>query len=383
MPGPIYFDNNATTRPLDEVVEAMLPFLRDRYANPSSVHQFGQAVRHKVECAREQVAGLIGASPKEIVFTAGGTESINLAIRGTLAATPAGTRLVTSAVEHSAVRRLGEQLAREGVVVDVVGVDGEGRLNLDELADKLTDDTALLSVMYANNETGVMFDVEPIAALATERGVPVHLDAVQAVGKVPIDLSKLPVQLLSLSGHKFHGPKGAGALFVRRRTRIRPLIIGGRQERDLRGGTENVPAIIGLGAAAQAATQTLGETADYVGRLRDRLERGTCDSVPTAGVNGRGAPRIYNTTNVGFRDIEAEAILLLLSESGVCASAGSACSSGSLEPSHVLQAMKVDPRLAHGAVRFSLSRFNTEAEVDRVVEMMPALLDRLTVLHTR
>ena len=383
MPGPIYFDNNATTRPLDEVVEAMLPFLRDRYANPSSVHQFGQAVRHKVECAREQVAGLIGASPKEIVFTAGGTESINLAIRGTLAATPAGTRLVTSAVEHSAVRRLGEQLAREGVVVDVVGVDGEGRLNLDELADKLTDDTALLSVMYANNETGVMFDVEPIAALATERGVPVHLDAVQAVGKVPIDLSKLPVQLLSLSGHKFHGPKGAGALFVRRRTRIRPLIIGGRQERDLRGGTENVPAIIGLGAAAQAATQTLGETADYVGRLRDRLERGTCDSVPTAGVNGRGAPRIYNTTNVGFRDIEAEAILLLLSESGVCASAGSACSSGSLEPSHVLQAMKVDPRLAHGAVRFSLSRFNTEAEVDRVVEMLPALLDRLTVLHTR
>ena len=376
----IYFDNNATTRPLDDVVEAMLPFLRTNYANPSSVHRFGQTVRHRMECAREQVACLIGASPQEIVFTSGGTESINLAIRGAMAAGPGKRHIVTSAVEHSAVRRLAEQLAREGVEVDFVGVDGEGRLDLDELAGRLRDDTALVSMIWANNETGVLFDVERIAALASDRGIPLHLDAVQAAGKVPIDVEGLPVQLLSLSAHKFHGPKGAGALYVRRRTRVRPLVIGGRQERDLRPGTEHVAGIVGMGVAANAARDGGEQVCRQVGALRDRLEQGILQAVSGARVHGAGARRLANTTNIGFAGYQAEAVLLLLSENGVCASAGAACSSGSLEPSHVLQAMKVDPLYAHGSIRFSLSQFNTANEVDRVVELLPALLARLKPL---
>ncbi|MHC4092960.1 MAG: cysteine desulfurase family protein [Planctomycetota bacterium] len=379
----IYFDNNATTQPLDEVAEAMAAVLRDNYANPSSVHQFGQGVRHKVECAREQVAQLLGASPKEMVFTSGGTESINLAIRGVLAANPSQRRVVTSAVEHSAVQRLCEQLVREGYEVEQVGVDGQGQLDFDELAEKTTEQTALVSVLYANNETGVLFDVERIAALTSDRGVPLHLDAVQAPGKVKIDVSALGVQLLTVSGHKLHGPKGVGALYVRRRTRLRPLLIGGRQERDLRGGTENVPGIIGLGVAAEAAALRRPEICRRIAALRERLENGICQAVSNARVNGQGAPRVCNTTNIGFEDLEAEAILLLLSESGICASSGAACSSGSLEPSHVLAAMNVDPRYAHGAIRFSLSQFNTADEVDRVVELLPSLLARLTALSSR
>ena len=333
-----------------------------------------------MECAREQVAGLTGASPKEIVFTSGGTESINLAIRGAMTASPGKRHIVTSAVEHSAVRRLAEQLAREGVEVDFVGVDGEGRLDLDELAGRLRDDTALVSMIWANNETGVLFDVERIAALASDRGVPLHLDAVQAAGKVPIDVEGLPVQLLSLSAHKFHGPKGAGALYVRRRTRVRPLVIGGRQERDLRPGTEHVAGIVGMGVAANAARDGGEQVCRQVGALRDRLEQGIRQAVSDARVNGAGAQRLANTTNIGFPGYQAEAVLLLLSENGVCASAGAACSSGSLEPSHVLQAMKVDPRHAHGSIRFSLSQFNTANEVDRVVELLPTLLARLKPL---
>ena len=236
MAETIYLDNNATTRPLDRVVEAMLPFMRDGYANPSSVHQLGQYARHKVECAREQVAALINADAREIVFTSGGTESINLAIRGTLAAMPAKRRLITSAVEHSAVHRLAAQLAREGCPVDEVGVDGGGRLNLAELEAKITEDTALISVIHANNETGVLFDVGRVCEIAARHGVRVHVDAVQSAGKVPIDVRQWPVHLLTLSAHKLHGPKGVGALYVRKRTRLVPLIVGGRQERDLRGG---------------------------------------------------------------------------------------------------------------------------------------------------
>ncbi|MCP4249398.1 MAG: aminotransferase class V-fold PLP-dependent enzyme [bacterium] len=379
----IYLDNNATTRPLDEVVAAMEPFQRELYANPSSVHQFGQAVRHRVECAREQVAELLGAAAREIVFTSGGTEAINLAIRGVLAADPARRQVITSAVEHSAVKRLTEQLVREGFTVEAVSVDDQGQLDLDELAARISDQTALVSVMVANNETGVLMDVERIATITSERGVPLHLDAVQAMGKVRIDVASLPVRLLSISGHKFHGPKGVGALFVRRRTRIRPLIIGGRQERDLRGGTEFVPGIIGLGAAAEAAAGRIGEVTDKVASLRDRLEAGICRAFPTARVFGQAAPRVCNTTNIGFQALEAEAILLLLSERGICASSGAACSSGSLEPSHVLAAMNVDPLWAHGAIRFSLSPFTTVDEVDRVVELLPELLARLEALNPK
>jgi len=373
----VYFDNNATTRPLDEVVAAMEPFLRTEYANPSSLHQPGQAVRHRIECAREQVAGLIGADSREIVFTSGGTEAINLALRGALAAMPHKRRLVVSAVEHSAVRTVARQLEREACQVDAVGVDREGRLDLDELGSRLTDQTGLLSVMLANNETGVLFDIDRIAALAADKGVPLHLDAVQGVGKVAIDVRRWPVALLSLSAHKFHGPKGAGALYVRKRTRVHPILIGGGQERNLRGGTENVPGIIGLGVAAASAANTGLAEVDRVREMRDALERGLCAAVAIARVNGAGANRIANTTNIGFEALQAEALLLLLSESGVCASAGAACSSGSLEPSHVLQAMEVDPRFAHGSIRFSLSRFNTMDEVRNVVELMPGIIARL------
>ncbi|MFQ5491675.1 MAG: cysteine desulfurase family protein [Phycisphaerae bacterium] len=366
MSDRIYLDNNATTQPHDEVVQAMLPLLSQAYANPSSVHQFGQAIRHRVECARQQVANLLGAAPREIIFTSGGTESINLAIRGTLALRPTKRHVVTSAVEHSATKRLCERLAREGYRIDEIGADQDGRLNLDQFADCICDETALVSLIWANNETGVLADVDPVAALTTERGVPLHLDAVQAIGKVPIDVTQLPVQLLSLSGHKFHGPKGAGALYVRRGTRLRPGIIGGRQERDLRGGTENTPGIVGLGVAAELALARLAEGSKSVGELRDRLERGICRVVPETVVIGGSSPRLDNTANIAFPGLQAEAILMLLSENNICASAGSACSSGSLEPSHVLQAMGIDPRIAHGAVRFSLSEMSCQKRHTKV-----------------
>src|SRR3990172_3746224 len=268
----IYVDNNATTQPLPEVIEAMHACLHDAYANPSSVHQFGQTVRHKVECAREKVAQLLAASPKEIIFTSGGTESINLAIRGGLQIHPHRRRFVTTAVEHSAVLRLAEQLAAEGYAVDYVGVDQQGRLDEAEWADKITEQTALVSLIHANNETGVMFDVPRLAAVAGQKGVPIHVDAVQSAGKVPIDVASWPVQLVSIAAHKFHGPKGVGALYVRRRTRIEPLILGGSQERLLRGGTENVEGIVGMGVASEIAMRDRTRTTDYVRRLRDALE---------------------------------------------------------------------------------------------------------------
>lgn len=379
----IYFDNNATTQPLPEVIEVMAEVQRDTYANPSSVHQFGQAVRHRVECAREKVAQLIGASPREIVFTGGGTESINLAIRGLLRGVIGKRRFVTTAVEHSAVLRVAEELSAEGYEVDYVGVDREGRIDEAEWADKVSEETALASLQHANNETGVLADVERLASAAARRGVPVHVDAVQTAGKIPIDVAKWPVQLVSIAAHKFHGPKGVGALYVRRRTRIEAMIVGGTQERGLRGGTENVEGIVGMGVAAGIAMRDAAEVCRRVGELRDALERGVLASVPFAHVNGRGSERIYNTSNIGFEGLQSEAILMLLSEAGICASAGAACSSGSLEPSHVLKAMGIDERIAHGAIRFSLSRFNTRAEIDHVVAVLPGLLSRLTTLGAR
>ncbi len=357
--------------------------LRDAYANPSSVHQFGQGVRHKVECAREQVAQLVGASAKEIIFTSGGTESINLAIRGGLRIHPHRRHFVTTAVEHSAVLRVAEQLAAEGYTVDYVGVDQEGRLDEAEWTEKITDRTALVSLLHANNETGVMFDVARLAAFAAEKGVPVHVDAVQSAGKAPLDVTSWPVQLVSIAGHKFHGPKGIGALYVRRRTRIEPLILGGSQERLLRGGTENVEGIVGMGVAAEIAVRDCERVKKDVGGLRDVFEAGVLARVPFSHVSGGGTERIYNTSNLAFEGLEAEAILILLSEAGICASAGAACSSGSLEPSHVLKAMGIDDRIAHGAIRFSLSRFNAREEIDHVVSILPGLLSRLTVLSAR
>lgn len=380
MTDRVYFDNNATTQPLPEVVEAVTRNLREGYANPSSVHRFGQAVRHQVECARGQVAQLIGASEKEILFTSGGTESINLAIRGALALHSDRRRIVTTAVEHSAVLRVVERLGIEGYAVEQVGVDESGRIDEAEWREKLSSDTVLASVMHANNETGVMFDVERLAGIAADRGIPVHVDAVQSAGKVPIDVSSWPVALVSLSAHKFHGPKGAGALYVRRRTRIEPLIVGGGQERMLRGGTENVPSLVGMGVAAEIAVRDMQATSRDVTRLRDDFESGVLALHPNARVNGSDAPRIHNTSNVSFESLEAEAILLLLSEAGICASSGAACSSGSLEPSHVLKAMGIEPAWAHGAIRFSFSRFNTADEVKDVLSVLPGLLARLSAL---
>ncbi len=379
----IYLDNNATTRPLPEVVEAMVRSLREGYANPSSVHQFGQAVRHQVECARGQVATLIGASPKEIVFTSGGTEAINLAIRGALRIHPERRHIVTTTVEHSAVLRIMEQLETRGYCVDYVGVDQQGRLDEAEWDSKLTDDTALASLIHANNETGVIFDVAGPAAAAAARDIPLHVDAVQSAGKIPIDVTSWPVQLVSLAAHKFHGPKGVGALYVRRRTRIEPLIVGGSQERLLRGGTEAVPDIMGMGVAVEVALRDGDSVTESVRAMRDALESGILANVANARVNGLGAPRIYNTSNISFPHLEAEAILLLLSEAGVCASSGAACSSGSLEPSHVLKAMGLDESISHGAIRFSLSRFNTRQEIDQVVSVLPDLLSKLTALSSR
>jgi cysteine desulfurase len=376
----IYLDNNATTAVAPAVLAAMLPYFCDQYANPSSVHRFGQEARQAVEHARHQVSALLHCQPREIIFTSGGTESDNAAILGVLAAQPAKKTIVTSVVEHSAVRQPLEHLAKTGYRIIKIPVSPAGRLDLAALAAALADpDAALASIMWANNETGVIFDIPAIADLARAHRVPLHVDAVQAAGKIPIDLAALAgVELLSVSAHKFYGPKGAGALFVRRNARWLPLIRGGPQERDRRGGTENVPAIVGLGAAAEMAAGAIASGAQAsIAALRDRLEAGILQSIPDAHVIGDPASRLANTTNIGFAGLEAEAILLLLSEREICASAGAACSSGSLEPSPVLLAMGIPERIAHGAIRFSLSGHTTQDEIDQTLAAMPPLIARL------
>ncbi len=373
----IYLDNNATTRPLPEVVDAMMPCLDNEYANPSSVHQFGQRVRHAVESSRVLVAGLINASVREIVFTSGGTESINLAIQGLCRVAEGKRRVVTSSIEHAATRSVCDALKKAGYEIVEVGVDRGGRLDMDALGSALTDDTALATVLWANNETGVLFDVATVADLCASKGVPLHVDAVQAIGKVVVDVDRVLVTMLSLSGHKFHGPKGVGALYVRKRTRIAPLIVGGGQERNVRGGTENVAGIVGMGVAAGWCRGSFSEVTEHSGVLRDRLEDGILASCPKAVVHGDRLMRLPNTTNIGFPDVSAEGILILLSQSGVCASSGSACSSGALEPSHVLAAMGVDEATSAGAIRFGVSHFTTPGEIDRVIDLMPGLLARL------
>ncbi|UCE62207.1 MAG: cysteine desulfurase [Phycisphaerales bacterium] len=379
----VYLDNNASTLPLPEVIDAMMTLLREEYANPSSPHQFAQSAKYRVECARQQVADLIGAAPKEIIFTSGGTESINLAIRGFLQANtpePSAGRFVTTMVEHSAVFRVAERLAADGYDVDFVGVDKHGRIDQAEWDAKLTPETSLVSLVHANNETGVVFDVAKLGAVASDRGIPVHVDAVQSAGKLPIDVSSLPISLLSMSAHKLHGPKGAGALYQKRRTRLAPVLLGGGHERNLRAGTENVPGIVGMGVAAEAAKRDCGEFRPRVTALRDRLQRGILEAFPDAHINGLKAERVYNTANISFPGLESEAILILLSEAGISVSSGPACSSGSVELSRVLKAMGLDERIIRGAIRFSLSRFNTPEEIEYVVSLMPQLLSKLSTM---
>lgn len=374
----VYFDNNATTRVLPEVAAAMLPYLSDFYGNPSSIHRFGGAVGQKLLAARGQIAALIGAAdPVEVIFTSCGTEGDNAAIRGMLEARPDKRHIVTTKVEHSAVLGLCQHLEKKGYRVTWLGVDRDGALDLDEVAAALTEDTAMVSIMWANNETGVIFPVEKIAALTREKNLPLHVDAVQVAGKLPIDVAKLPVDLLTISAHKFHGPKGVGALYVRRGITFPPFMIGGHQERNRRAGTENVAGIIGMGLAAEIARSRLAADAAHERRLRDRLQALLLASCPDSRVNGAGQPRLPNTLNISFRYLEGESMLVLLDQQGICASTGSACTAGSAEPSHVLRAMQVAPDWLQGAVRFSLSRFSTDAEVDYVNEKLPAIVQRL------
>jgi cysteine desulfurase len=374
----IYLDNNATTKVDPQVMEAMLPYFSEYYGNPSSMHSFGGGVAAKIQQARENVARLIGASPDEIVFTSCGTESDGTAIRAAIESYPAKRHIVTSRVEHPAIKNLFETLSKKGYRATFVPVDREGRLDLDYFYDSLTDDTAIVSFMWANNETGVIFPIEEISRKVKERGIVFHTDAVQTAGKIPIDLGNSGVDMLSLSGHKIHAPKGIGVLYIRKGTKFSPFMIGGHQEKGRRGGTENTAAIIGLGKAAELAKQHLDSGAyRCVAELRDRLESGILARVPHTLVNGDRIHRLPNTTSVAFEYVEGEAILLMLNEHGICASSGSACTSGSLEPSHVLRAMGVPFTAAHGSIRFSLSRYTTGQEIDLVLEKLPPIIARL------
>jgi cysteine desulfurase len=377
-PETIYLDNNATTKVDPVVLEAMLPYLTDYYGNPSSMHTFGGRVGKAIRQARLQVASLLGAEDSEIIFTSCGTESNNTAIRAALAAHPDRRHIITTQVEHACVLNLCKQLEKQGYTVTYLSVNRNGQLDLMELEAAMTGNTALVTTMYANNETGTVFPVEQIGAIAKEYGAAFHVDAVQVAGKIPLNMKSSTIDLLTISGHKLHAPKGVGALFVRRGFRFRPLLIGGHQERGRRAGTENVAGIIGLGKAAELAQLHLADVTTEK-KLRDRLEKGLL-AIPETEVNGDRKNRLPNTTNIGFKYIEGEAILLSLDQYGICASSGSACTSGSLEPSHVLRAMGLPYTILHGSIRFSLSRYTTEAEVDRVLELMPAIVERLRAL---
>ena len=373
-------DNNATTKVAPEVVEEMTPYLSEFYGNPSSMHTFGGQVGKKLRQARQRVAGLLGALPEEIVFTSCGTESDNMAIKGVLSAAKNRRKIITTRVEHPAVLSTCRDLEHHGYTVVELAVDKNGRLDLNELQDALDDDTAVVSIMYANNETGTVFDIEQISSMVRSKGIVFHTDAVQAVGKIPLNLAKSSIDLLSLSGHKLHAPKGVGVLYVRKGTRISPFILGGHQESGRRGGTENVAGIIALGKACELAAANIEEENDRVRKLRDKLEKAICETCPDTMINGDTEHRLPNTLNVSFEYIEGESILLLLDKFGICASSGSACTSGSLEPSHVLRAMGVPFTAAHGSIRFSLSRYNTEEEVDFVAEKMPPIVNKLRQL---
>ncbi|MBW2239729.1 MAG: cysteine desulfurase NifS [Desulfobacterales bacterium] len=376
----IYVDNNATTQVSPEVLEEMLPYFNEFYGNPSSMHTFGGKVEHKITEARARIASLLGASSEEIIFTSCGTESDSTAIRSVILSNPDKKHILTSRVEHPAVKNLYEYLSKNGYRVTFVPVDRKGRLDLDYLYENLGDDTALVSIMWANNESGVIFPIEEISKVVREKGIVFHTDAVQAVGKFPIDLKAIDIDMFSLSGHKLHGPKGVGALYVRRGTKYTPFIIGGHQEKGRRGGTENVASIIGLGKACELAAAHLSDNNNQVKQLRDKLENEILKRVSNTIINGDRNNRLPNTTSIAFEYVEGESILLMMDEFGICASSGSACTSGSLEPSHVLRAMGVPFTAAHGSIRFSLSKYNTEEEIDFIIEKLPPIIERLREL---
>ncbi len=376
----LYLDNNATTAIDPAVLESMRPFLEEFFANPSSGYEFAGQVREAIEEARQQVADLLGCEADEIVFTSGGTESNNTAFHSALQAAPDRRHVVTTAVEHSAVLRPAKDLENRGYAVTFLDVDKSGQLNLNKLADALRPDTALVSIMWANNETGVIFPIEEIAAIAREKKVSFHTDAVQAAGKIEIKLGDIPLQFLSISGHKLHGPKGVGALYVNRRARFRPLLLGGSHENNRRAGTENAASIIGLGKAAEIARAKMREEQVRVCRMRDRFEQCLLERISGARVNGVGADRLPNTSSIMFDGIESDAALLVLDQKNVCCSAGSACRTGSLKPSHVLSAMGLIGDEARGSLRFSFGRFNTEAEVDRALKIVPEVIAKLRAL---
>jgi len=373
----IYLDNNATTQLDPAVIEEMLPFLTKYYGNPSSGYSFAATARKAINLARERLAVLLGCEPVEIVFTSGGTESNNAAINSALQFEPRGKRVVTSAVEHSAVLRPCQDLAKRGYDVTFLGVDGHGNLDVAELETAIRPGTALVSIMWANNETGVIFPVEKIAEICRQKGVLFHTDAVQAAGKMPMRLHDTAINFLSLSAHKFHGPKGVGALYVSRQTRFSPLIAGGGQENERRGGTENVASIVGLGKAADLALEYLGEGKCNIRSMRDRFEKSMLEAVSGASINGAGAARLPNTSSLSFEGIESPSALLLLDRQGICCSAGSACRTGSQEASHVLRAMNPSSDGARRSLRFSLGRFNSDAQIDRAIEVVPKVIEKL------
>lgn len=383
MAGPVstYLDNNATTQPLPEVVEAVAACMRSTWGNPSSVHRAGMEARHLVELAREDVSNLVGCLPREVIFTGSGTEAANLALAGSVALAAGRTLVITARTEHSAVREKVQAMARHGAQVEWLQVSRDGVVecsHLESLLEQHAARTAVVSVMWANNETGAVQPVEQVGALCRKHGVRFHCDATQWVGRMPVNLQGQAMDLVSFSAHKFHGPKGVGALVVRGGARVEPQVVGGPQERDRRGGTENVPGIVGMGVAArEGAAWVQGSGPQQVAALRDAFQHAVCQAVPGAVVHAAGVERLHNTVNIGFPHLEAEALLLLLSERGVCASAGAACSSGSLEPSPVLLAMGVPESLAHGSVRFSLSRLTTAAEVEHAAAQVAACVQRL------
>lgn len=377
----IYLDNNATTKCDEAVVEAMMPYFSEQFGNPSSLHSFGNKVGFALKKARKSVQKLLGAEhDSEIIFTSCGSESDSTAILSALKAQPERKEIITTVVEHPAVLNLCEYLETEGYIVHYLKVDDKGRLDLEEYQSLLSDNVAVVSVMWANNETGTIFPVMEMARMADDAGIMFHTDAVQAVGKIPIELEDSPIHMLSLSGHKLHAPKGIGVLYLKRGTRFRPLLRGGHQERGRRAGTENVTAIVGLGVAAEQAMANLEHENTVVKAMRDRLQEGILAQVPNAFATGDTENRLPNTANIAFEYIEGEAILLLLNKMGIAASSGSACTSGSLEPSHVMKAMGIPYTAAHGTVRFSLSRYNTMEEIERVIESVPPIVAQLRKL---
>ncbi len=377
----IYLDNNATTRTAPEAVAAMLPYFSEYYGNASSIHKFGGRLAKVVEEGRAKVAAFLGADPSEIIFTSCGTEGDNAAILSALDVCPVRRRkIVISTVEHPAILNLGKDLERRGYTVVKIPVDSLGRLDMDRAREMIDEQTAVVSVMWANNETGNLYPVEALAELAHRAGALFHTDAVQAAGKIPFKLRDMNIDMLSVSGHKFHAPKGIGALYVRRGVRFRPFVVGGHQERGRRAGTENVPYIVGMGVAAELAMANFETENNYVRKLRDDLHNRLIAAIPSVRVNGDVEHRLPNTTNLSFEYIEGESILMHMDIHGICASSGSACTTGSLEPSHVMRAMGVPYTAAHGAIRFSFSRYNTQEDVDTVVEVLPGIIEKIRAI---